>query len=129
MKDARAPLFEARCSFCRKDNMAVDVLVAGIGVFICNACVGVANAALAEVGSPTTKVPHDAAQQLRTYDDAKLLRLVVGAEPVRQDIAAYQDLNVTILRERGVSWAEIGRALGVSRQAAWKRFTAGRDRS
>jgi biotin operon repressor len=30
-----------------------------------------------------------------------------------------------VLRERGVSWAEIGGALGVSRQAAWKRFTRG----
>jgi biotin operon repressor len=27
-----------------------------------------------------------------------------------------------ILRERDVSWAAIGQALAVSRQAAWKRF-------
>jgi hypothetical protein len=29
------------------------------------------------------------------------------------------------LRERGVSWAEVGQARGVSRQAAWKRFAKG----
>jgi hypothetical protein len=29
---------------------------------------------------------------------------------------------VDILREREVSWATIGLALAVSRQAAWKRF-------
>jgi len=29
---------------------------------------------------------------------------------------------VDILREREVSWEMIGRALAVSRQAAWKRF-------
>ena len=34
---------------------------------------------------------------------------------------AMQDI-VDILREREVSWAMIGQALAVSRQAAWKRF-------
>ena len=118
-------LFKARCSFCRKDNMAVDVLIAGIGAFICNECVDVANDALAKVGSVTTKVPYDAAKPLRACDSQKLLNLVAGAEPVRQDIADYQALNVEILRERGISWADIGQALGVSRQAAWKRFSSG----
>jgi hypothetical protein len=35
--------------------------------------------------------------------------------------AAMQDI-ADILREREVSWATIGEALAVSRQAAWKRF-------
>jgi len=30
---------------------------------------------------------------------------------------------VDMLRERGVSWAEIGRSLAVSRQAVWARFS------
>jgi hypothetical protein len=30
--------------------------------------------------------------------------------------------QVDVLRSRGVSWAAIGSALGVSRQAAWERF-------
>ncbi len=30
---------------------------------------------------------------------------------------------VDLLRSRNVSWAEIGRTLGVSRQAAWERFS------
>lgn len=29
---------------------------------------------------------------------------------------------VRLCRERGLSWADIGSALGVSRQAAWRRF-------
>lgn len=33
---------------------------------------------------------------------------------------------VGLLRARNVSWQEIGLALGVSRQAAWERFTRGR---
>jgi len=30
---------------------------------------------------------------------------------------------VDILRSREVSWAQIGAALGISRQSAWERFT------
>ena len=40
--------FEARCSFCRKSNADVDVLIGGVGVFICNECVSVANDVLAK---------------------------------------------------------------------------------
>ena len=35
--------------------------------------------------------------------------------------ADYQDI-VNILRQREISWAVLGEKLGVSRQAAWKRF-------
>ncbi len=31
-------------------------------------------------------------------------------------------------RERNLSWAEIGQALGVSRQAAWERFAGSKVR-
>jgi hypothetical protein len=30
---------------------------------------------------------------------------------------------VTDLRQRGLSWAQIGGALGISRQSAWERFS------
>jgi hypothetical protein len=33
-------------------------------------------------------------------------------------------LNVQTAREAGASWREIGRAIGVSHQAAWERFHA-----
>jgi hypothetical protein len=123
------PVFEAHCSFCRKSNVDVETLIGGIGVFICNECVEVANEALANVRAArdpgATKVPFDYPGQLRGDQSQKLLTLVAGVEPLRRDVAAYQSLNVDILRERGVSWAEIGGALGVSRQAAWKRFAKG----
>lgn len=31
--------------------------------------------------------------------------------------------QVDVLRQRGVSWDAIGKSLGVSRQAAWERFS------
>ena len=121
--------FEANCSFCRKNHMEVETLIGAIGVFICNECVDVANDSLAKVRAArdpaAPRVPFDYPAQLRGAPSEKLLKLVAGVEPLREDVAAYQALNVDILRERGVSWAEIGGALGVSRQAAWKRFAKG----
>ena len=121
--------FEANCSFCRKSHRDVEMLIGAIGVFICNECVDVANDTLAKVratrGPDAPRAPFDYPAQLRAAQSEKLLKLVAGVEPLRQDVAAYQGLNVEILRERGVTWAEIGGALGVSRQAAWKRFAKG----
>jgi hypothetical protein len=116
---------EVRCSFCRKGQADVEAVVAGFGVAICNECVEVAAQTLEKARPITKKAPFDAAAHSRTFDDERLLKAVGQVEPVYQDVAAAQALYVEILRERGVSWADIGGALGVSRQAAWKRFAKG----
>jgi hypothetical protein len=36
----------------------------------------------------------------------------------------WQRQTITRARERGASWAEIGQALGVSRQAAWALYNS-----
>lgn len=36
---------------------------------------------------------------------------------------------VNLIRERGISWTHIGQVLGVSRQAAWQRFSPNSDRA
>jgi len=41
---------------------------------------------------------------------------------VAQADAAVHD-HVGVLRARGISWTRIGQALGVSKQAAWERFS------
>ena len=120
-----AKRLEVRCSFCRKGQADVEALIAGFGVAICNECIDVAVAALETSRPITKKVPFDPATQLRTFDNERLLKAVGQVEPVYQDVAAAQALYVEILRERGVSWAEVGQALSVSRQAAWKRFAKG----
>jgi hypothetical protein len=112
----------ARCSFCRKGQADVNALIAGMGVYICNECVAVANDSLAQLGTVNQKVTFDPAKHFRGFETDKLLKGVALIEPVHQDVSAQQALMVAILRERAVSWAEIGQALGVSRQAAWRRF-------
>ena len=112
--------YKARCSFCRKEQGAVGMLITGPGVYICNECVGLCAAIIAnnngEVGEP------DVVGGLRAQDSQSLLQRVKAIEPVYQDVADHQAMIVDLLREREVSWAEIGETLGVSRQAAWHRF-------
>ena len=123
--DIIARPIEAHCSFCRKGQADVDVLVAGVGVMICNECVDLA-AAQAEKARPVTKkVPYNAPKHFRSLDSERLLKLVSQVEAIQAEAAAHQALWVEILRERAVRWADIGGALGVSRQAAWKRFARG----
>jgi hypothetical protein len=46
----------------------------------------------------------------------------VARTVVAQADAAVHDY-VDVLRSRGISWTRIGQALGVSKQAAWERFS------
>jgi hypothetical protein len=123
--EAEIRTFEGRCSFCRKSNAEVDVLIASIGAFICNECVGVANDVLARTPAGGRQGRDHVGETMRGAATAKLLELVAGVEPLVEDVTAYQVFGVAVLRDRGVSWADIGRALGVTRQAAWKRFARG----
>jgi hypothetical protein len=104
------------CSFCNKDKDAVAKLIAGPGVYICDECVNLCDLIIAE-------------EQVRDFgswnerpDDDLLARLARVQAVVSQVDAAVHE-HVAILRAGGVSWTRIGQALGVSKQAAWERFS------
>lgn len=105
-----------RCSFCTKDKDSVAKLIAGPGVFICNECVGLCDLIITQGLAP----------QLGSWDehpdDEMLASLARTQAAVSQADAAVHD-HVTVLRGRGISWTRIGEALGVSKQAAWERFS------
>jgi ClpX C4-type zinc finger len=108
-----------RCSFCGKSQEEVKTLVAGPGVFICDECVQLCQAIIANK-APTQEVPGSLLPDNASTE--KLLKTLAGYNGAFESVdAAMQDI-VDILREREVSWAMIGQALAVSRQAAWKRF-------
>jgi len=108
-----------RCSFCGKSQEEVRTLVAGPGVFICDECVHLCQTIVANRAGDSEEsralLPGNATTE-------KLLQTLAGYNGAFVWVdAAMQDV-VDILREREVSWATIGQALAVSRQAAWKRF-------
>jgi hypothetical protein len=111
---------EYRCFFCGKAQTEVKTLVAGPGVFICDECVQLCRPFMEKKNKLTTReVPSLLPDNAPT--DA-LLKTLAGYNGAFERIgAAMQDI-ADILREREVSWAIIGEALAVSRQAAWKRF-------
>jgi len=108
-----------RCSFCGKSQTEVRKLIAGPGVFICDECVGLCQQIIAEKpatsGEPDLLLPDNAPTE-------KLLKTLGGCNGAFESVGAGMQDIVDILREREVSWATIGQTLGVSRQAAWKRF-------
>ena len=110
------------CSFCLKDKDSVAKLVAGLGVYICNECVELCNLIIAqEPASASASAPRVGGWDEQP-DDALLANLGRLQAVVSQVDAALHD-HVDMLRARAVSWTRIGEALGVSKQAAWERFS------
>ena len=105
------------CSFCQKPHTEVAKLVAGPAAHICDACIEIA----AEYAkAPVAGVGFKGYDEHATEQLLKLLKPAIATlDAVRDDLQA----KIDILREREVSWAQIGEALGVSRQAAWERFS------
>jgi hypothetical protein len=104
------------CSFCHKDKDSVDKLIAGPGVYICNECVRLCDLILAEQ-------PAGEFGDWREQSDEDMLTGLARIQSVvAQADAAVHDY-VTALRGREISWTRIGEALGVSKQAAWERFS------
>lgn len=117
---ASDPSAGPRCSFCGKPHTDVERLVAGPGVHICDECVGLAGAIIEEHrGRP-------ARPRLPLWDDLTddqmldhIPRIAAVADQVAADLRSW----VRELRRRGVTWARIGEALGITRQSAWERFS------
>jgi ClpX C4-type zinc finger len=111
-----------RCSFCGKSQHEVKALVAGPGVAICEACVELCNGVIAAIpeGAPRQPVK---AHWLDAFPTEQMLGMLGGMEKVYEDVSDRLRHSVDILRSRKVSWEAIGKALGVSRQAAWERFS------
>ena len=104
------------CSFCTKDKDSVAKLVAGPGVYICNECIDLCTQ------NQTMEPPPQIHRWQEQPDDELLASLTRVQAAVPQLDAALHD-HVDLLRSRGVSWTRIGAALGVSKQAAWERFS------
>jgi ATP-dependent Clp protease ATP-binding subunit ClpX len=106
------------CSFCFKSQHEVRKLIAGpAGIFICDECVALCTEIIAG-HMPTTKPP--SAQELPTE---RLLERLGPIEQTVQGKGSQLQGVVELLRSREVSWAQIGAALGISRQSAWERFS------
>jgi len=107
------------CSFCFKSQHQVKMLIAGpAGIFVCSECVDLCNECVAGRFPDLSKKPSD--KELPT---GLLLERLQPIEETVQGKGNQLQWAVDVLRSRAVSWAQIGAALGISRQSAWERFT------
>jgi hypothetical protein len=105
----------SRCSFCRKTESQVERLIGGHSAAICDACIGICNRIL-----EATPVPFAGWEKM---SNEQLLQALKPAQQAMEGVRSVLQEQVETLRKRDVSWAEIGEALGISRQAAWERFS------
>jgi hypothetical protein len=112
----------ASCSFCAKPDSAVQRLVAGPGVYICNECIEL-SATIVEATAEST--PAESSRRRSQYYDrasddilALLPALVRSADRVEDQLAGW----ISRLREQGSDWQTIAAAAGMSVDAARQRF-------
>ena len=94
----------------------VAKLIAGPGVFICNECVDLCDRILDEQPVPEFGLGDE-------RSDDELLVSLGRMQGLVSQVEAKLHRHVRVLRDRGISWARIGDALRVSKQAAWERFS------
>lgn len=122
------------CSFCNKAQSEIAKLVAGPGVYICNECVDLCNQIIARELDPKGTSDSEPGRSTRSQDpttikaweglsDDDLLAEMVRAHGAHQGVDRAVAHHVAALRARGISWARIGEALGMTRQSAWERFS------
>jgi ATP-dependent Clp protease ATP-binding subunit ClpX len=104
------------CSFCFKSRDKVAKLIAGPAVHICDACIGLCQRLL------TGKTTAAFASWDSLSDEEFLATVPAAADAVHAAEDTLRD-HVDMLRKRGISWDRIAGELGVTRQAAWERFS------
>ncbi|MEU6408602.1 ClpX C4-type zinc finger protein [Microbispora sp. NPDC046933] len=109
---------DIRCSFCGKPKSAVGKMIAGAGVHICNECVGLCSAILEAESPAAPEVPWP-----DTMTDEQILEFLPRIAAVGAQVEDNLRVWVHRLRDRSVTWARIGAALGMTRQSAWERFS------
>jgi hypothetical protein len=104
------------CSFCGKNKDQVEKLIAGPAVYICDQCVALCDDIIAEESQRAIK-------EWDEFSDDDLLGEMLRVHESHHQVDAAVAAIVRTLRARSISWTRIGEALGMTRQAAWERFS------
>ena len=106
------------CSFCGVRGTDGAKFAGGLGAMICVPCVEYFH----DVFSTAAKTAAANRPPWERMSDEEILSklplIARNAEQVNEFLVEW----VELARSRKSSWAEIGKAMGISRQAAWERF-------
>ena len=106
------------CSFCGQQGKKGMRLAGGLGAMMCETCVEHYH----EVFGSSSKAARAAAPPWEAMSDAEVLSNLPLISRTSEQVAEFLVEWVEYARSRKLSWAEIGQAMGISRQAAWERF-------
>ena len=110
----------ACCSFCLKPNTEVNRLVAGPAVYVCDCCVDLAAQVIRDAPDSSPRLtPWEATETLEAAL-ANLPNVALARAQVEASLVGW----VRRARQLGATWAQVGDALGITRQSAWERFAA-----
>lgn len=107
------------CSFCGTQGTKTTRFAGGLGAMMCMDCLEYYYETFLspEKTKSITRPPWN-----EMTDTEMLGKLPLIVESVNQGDKFLRSW-IDLLRERKLSWAQIGQAVGVSRQAAWERFS------
>jgi hypothetical protein len=113
------------CSFCGVVGAEDTKFAGGLGAMMCADCLEYYHAVFAspEASAAITRPPWD------DMTDAELLSKLPLIAMTAEQVDEFLRHWVELLRSRKLTWAEIGKVLGVSRQAAWERFSSPGEKS
>lgn len=106
------------CSFCGTVGTRKTRFAGGFGAMICVSCIE-RYAELLSSATTTRRIERPPWEGMSREELLETLPLIARSADQVQDFLV---MWVDVLRQRKVSWADIGQALGISRQAAWERF-------
>ncbi len=107
------------CSFCGLVGTSETRFAGGLGAMMCLDCLNTYHAIFSS---------DDAVAAVRTppwdqMTDPELLSKLPLIAATADQVNTFMGDWIGLIRERNLSWAAIGKAMGISRQAAWERFT------
>ena len=106
------------CSFCGTVGTSASSFAGGLGALMCADCIEKYHQIFS---SPQVK------EDLKrpwweVMTDDEILSTIPQITATADQVDDFLRQWITVARSRGLSWADIGRVMGVSRQAAWQRF-------
>lgn len=108
------------CSFCGIKGVRGMRFAGGLGAMMCEKCV----AHYHDVFASQERVDQAARPPWESMSDAEILSNLPLIQQTADEVDEFLVEWVELARSRRLSWAEIGKAMGVSRQAVWERFAS-----
>ena len=106
------------CSFCGVIGTKETRFAGGLGAMMCLDCLAYYHETFSSKEA-TQAIAHPPWEKM---SDAEMLGTLPLIAMTSDQVDHFLHDWIQLIRERKLSWAHVGKAMGTSRQAAWERF-------